>query len=43
MDHSAILYLMDANGRFVGVIPYQENTAKAVPQLKKLAAQAPSW
>jgi protein SCO1/2 len=43
MDHSAILYMMDPNGRFVGVIPYQEDTAKAVAKLKKLAAQsAPS-
>ena len=40
MDHSAILYMMDPNGRFVGVIPYQEDTAKAVAKLKKLAAQS---
>jgi hypothetical protein len=26
MDHIAILYMMDPNGRFVGVIPYQEGT-----------------
>ena len=43
MDHIAILYMMDPNGRFVGVIPYQEGTAEAVTKLKKLAAQsAPS-
>ena len=43
MDHSAVLYIMDPNVRFVGVIPYQEDTAKAVAKLKKLAAQsAPS-
>jgi protein SCO1 len=43
MDHSAVLYMMDPNVRFVGVIPYQEDTAKAVAKLKKLAAQsAPS-
>ena len=43
MDHSAVLYMMDSNVRFVGVIPYQEDTAKAVAKLKKLAAQsAPS-
>ena len=43
MDHTAILYMMDPNGRFVGVIPYQEGTAEAVTKLKKLAAQsAPS-
>ena len=38
MDHSASLYMMDPNVRFVGVIPYQEDTAKAVAKLKKLAA-----
>ena len=43
MDHSAVLYMMDPNVRFVGVIPYQEDSAKAVAKLKKLAAQsAPS-
>jgi protein SCO1 len=43
MDHSAVLYMMDPNVRFLGVIPYQEDTAKAVAKLKKLAAQsAPS-
>ena len=43
MDHSAVLYMMDPNARFVGVIPYQEDTAKAVAKLKKLAAlSAPS-
>jgi protein SCO1/2 len=43
MDHSAVLFMMDPNVRFVGVIPYQEDTAKAVAKLKKLAAQsAPS-
>ena len=43
MDHSAVLYMMDPNVRFVGVIPYQEDTPKAVAKLKKLAAQsAPS-
>ena len=41
MDHSAVLYMMDPNVRFVGVIPYQEDTAKAVAKLKKLAAQSP--
>jgi protein SCO1/2 len=38
MDHSTVLYMMDPNVRFVGVIPYQEDTAKAVAKLKKLAA-----
>ena len=40
MDHSAVLYMMDQNVRFVGVIRYQEDTAKAVAKLKKLAAQS---
>ena len=40
MDHSAVLYMMDPNVRFVGIIPYQEDTAKAVAKLKKLAAQS---
>jgi protein SCO1/2 len=39
MDHTAILYLMDASGKFVGPIAYQEKTASTVVKLKKLAAQ----
>jgi protein SCO1 len=42
MDHTAILYLMDANGKFAGFIAYQEKTASAVARLKKLAAQGAS-
>jgi protein SCO1 len=38
MDHTSILYLMDANGKSVGFIGYQEETASAVAKLKKLAA-----
>jgi hypothetical protein len=38
-----VLYMMDPNVRFVGVIPYQEDTAKAVAKLKKLAAQRLRW
>jgi protein SCO1 len=42
MDHSAMIYLMDANERFDSVIPYQENDASAVAKLQNLASQAPS-
>ena len=42
MDHTAILYVMDPNGSFVGIIPYQEETAKAVAKLRKLVAKAAS-
>jgi len=38
MDHTSILYLIDANGKSVGFIGYQEETASAVAKLKKLAA-----
>jgi protein SCO1 len=38
MDHTSILYLMDANGKSVGFIGDQEETASAVAKLKKLAA-----
>jgi cytochrome oxidase Cu insertion factor (SCO1/SenC/PrrC family) len=34
-DHTAILYLMDASGKFVGPIAYQEKTASAVAKLKE--------
>jgi len=39
MDHTSILYLMDANGKSVGSILYQEETPSAVAKLKKLAAR----
>jgi protein SCO1/2 len=37
MDHTAVLYLMGSDGKFVGLISYQENAASAVAKLKKLA------
>jgi protein SCO1/2 len=43
MDHSAILYLIDSEGKFAGHIAYQEKTASAVAKLRKLAAQGASW
>ena len=42
MDHSAILYLMDPDGKFVGLIAYQEKTTLAVAKLRKLAAHRAS-
>ena len=40
MDHSAIIYLMGRDGKFVAVIPYQEDDASATGKLKNLAALA---
>jgi protein SCO1 len=42
MDHSSLIYLMDADERFDAVIPYQENDASALAKLKNLASQAPT-
>jgi protein SCO1 len=42
MDHSAMIYLMDADGKFDTVIPYQEKDALALAKLKKLVAMAPT-
>lgn len=36
MDHSTAVYLMDAKGRFVGPIGYQEPADRAVASLKRL-------
>lgn len=41
MDHSAMIYLMDSEGKFVAVIPYQEDDASALAKLRKLAARVP--
>jgi protein SCO1 len=38
MDHSAIIYLMGSDDKFVTVIPYQEDDASAVAKLKSLVA-----
>ena len=40
MDHSASIYLMAADGKFVGMIAYQEDDASALAKLKNLAATA---
>jgi protein SCO1/2 len=42
MDHSSMIYLMDARENFDAIIPYQENDASAVAKLKSLAAQPPT-
>ncbi|MGA7790432.1 MAG: SCO family protein [Xanthobacteraceae bacterium] len=42
MDHSAIIYLMDAKDNFDTVIPYQEDDKSAVAKLKSLAGQTPT-
>ncbi|TQX91933.1 MULTISPECIES: SCO family protein [unclassified Rhizobium] len=36
MDHSASVYLLDAEGRFAGTIAYQENPDTAVKKLQNL-------
>ena len=43
MDHTAILYLMDPNVRFFGVIPYQEKTDEAVAKLGSSLQGARLW
>jgi protein SCO1/2 len=42
MDHSAVIYLMGPDGKFVTVIPYQEDDASAIAKLKNLAGLTPT-
>jgi protein SCO1 len=42
MDHSAIIYLMGPDNKFVTVIPYQEADASAIAKLKNLATLTPT-
>lgn len=42
MDHSSLIYLMDAAGKFDTVIHYQEKDASALAKLRNLAASVPS-
>jgi cytochrome oxidase Cu insertion factor (SCO1/SenC/PrrC family) len=41
MDHSAIIYLMGSDGKFVTVIPYQEDDASASAKLRNVASLTP--
>jgi len=36
MDHTAAVYLLDPQGRFVGLIDFQEETAKAMTKIRRL-------
>lgn len=36
MDHTAAVYLLDPQGRFVGMINYQEEAAKALTKIRRL-------
>lgn len=36
MDHTASVYLLDAEGRFVGTVDYEENPEMALAKLKRL-------
>jgi protein SCO1/2 len=42
MDHSSMIYLMDAEKKFDTIIAYQEKDVTAVAKLKSLASQAPT-
>jgi protein SCO1 len=42
MDHSAVIYLLNSEQKFVGVIPYQENDDSALAKLEGLVAAAPT-
>jgi protein SCO1/2 len=42
MDHSAIIYLMGSDGKFVTVIPYQEDDASALAKLRNVVSLTPT-
>jgi protein SCO1 len=42
MDHSTFIYLMGPDGKFAGVLGYQEDDASALAKLRTLAAMTPS-
>lgn len=42
MDHTASIFLIDAQGRFAGTIAYGENAETALAKLKQLASVAPA-
>ena len=39
MDHTAAVYMLDRQGRFVGLIKFQEEQKKVIPVLRRLLAQ----
>lgn len=40
MDHSSVIYLMDKNGGYAGLLPYQDKDEEAVAKLKALIADS---
>jgi protein SCO1 len=42
MDHSAIIYLMGADGKFVSMIGYQEDDASALAKLRSIRSPSPT-
>ena len=42
MDHTAMVYLMGADGKFAGVIPYREDSAVSLKKLRRLLGVADS-
>jgi protein SCO1 len=42
MEHSAMIYLMGPDGKFVTIIRYKEDDASALAKLRRLAAMAPT-
>ena len=40
MDHTAAVYLLDANGRFTGTVDYKEDPATALAKLKRLVGSS---
>jgi protein SCO1/2 len=42
MDHSAIIYLMGSDSKFVTVIPYQEDDASALAKLRNVVSLTPT-
>ena len=42
MDHSAAVYLMNADNKFVGTIAYGEAEETALQKLQKLIASSPA-
>jgi protein SCO1 len=42
MDHSAVIYLMGPDNKFITVIPYQEDDASVIAKLKNLVALTPT-